>query len=88
MWVYSWATRPYSQSSWSSSSLNPVGPVANTWIMLRGSTLANPLALSVSSTRTIRVLASGRWASAGASVRCARSATTASRRATSSSGAW
>ena len=59
MCVYSCATRPYSQSSWSSSSEKLVGPVAYSWIALRGSTPAKPLASSVSSARKMIVFTSG-----------------------------
>lgn len=54
--------------------------------MLRGNVVAKPFAESVSSAMNTTVFSVGTLPSAGDKIRCARSATTPTRRATSSSG--
>jgi hypothetical protein len=68
MWVYSWDMRLKSQLSVSARIDVSGGADANSVTRLRGTTLANPLVPSVSSTSTTWVRPDGLWRSAGVSV--------------------
>jgi hypothetical protein len=68
--------------------LNPLGAVTNRVTWLRGTTVAKPLGESVSSCKTTWVRSVGFERIDAVSVRWARSASEAKRRATSASGSW